>query len=93
MDCPGLHEARAPESDVADVSAHLGIVVTRSGCAGKVVARLIGHTNADVTLNVYTQAMDESLGTAVDRVGNRLFNIVHSGGGGLDSVPFAASIN
>ena len=40
----------------------------------------MGHTNADVTLNVYTQVMDESLRTAVDRVGNRLFNIVHSGG-------------
>jgi hypothetical protein len=41
-------------------------------------AKLIGHTNADVTLNVYTQAMDDSLRTAVDRVGNELFNIVHS---------------
>jgi integrase len=48
------------------------------GVPGKVVAKLMGHTNADVTLNVYTQAMDESLRTAVDRVGNRLFNIVHS---------------
>jgi hypothetical protein len=52
----------------------------------------MGHTNADVTLNVYTQAMDESLRTAVDRVGNRLFNIVHSGGGGLDSVSLAANV-
>ena len=39
---------------------------------GKVVAKLMGHTNADVTLNVYTQAMDDSLRTAVDRVGNEL---------------------
>jgi hypothetical protein len=38
----------------------------------------MGHSNADVTLNVYTQAMDDSLRTAVDRVGNELFNIVHS---------------
>jgi len=51
----------------------------------------MGHTNADVTLNVYTQAMDDSLRTAVDRVGNELFNIVHSGEGRLDSVPLAAS--
>jgi hypothetical protein len=48
------------------------------GVPGKVVAKLMGHTNADVTLNIYTQAMDDSLRTAVDRVGNRLFNIVHS---------------
>jgi integrase len=48
------------------------------GVPGKVVAKLMGHTNADVTLNVYTQAMDDSLRTAVDRVGNELFNIVHS---------------
>ena len=41
----------------------------------------MGHTNADVTLNVFTQAMDDSLRTAVDRVGNELFNIVHLGGG------------
>ena len=47
------------------------------GVLGKVVAKLMGHTNADVTLNVYTQAMDDSLRTAVDRVGNELFNIVH----------------
>ena len=60
------------------------------GVPGKVVAKLMGHTNADVTLNIYTQAMDESLRTAVDRVGNRLFNIVHSGEGRRDSVPLAA---
>jgi hypothetical protein len=51
----------------------------------------MGHTNADVTLNVYTEAMDDSLRTAVDRVGNEWFNIVHSGEGGLDSVPLAPS--
>lgn len=48
------------------------------GVPGKVVAKLMGHTNADVTLNVYTQAMDDSLRTAVDRVGSELFTIVHS---------------
>ena len=48
------------------------------GVPGKVVAKLMGHTNADVTRNVYTQAMDDSLRTAVDRVGNELFTIVHS---------------
>ena len=47
------------------------------GVPGKVVAKLMGHTNVDVTLNIYTQAMDDSLRTAVDRVGNRLFNVVH----------------
>lgn len=51
------------------------------GVPGKVVAKLMGHTNADVTLNVYTQVMDASLRTAVDRVGNELFTIVHSGEG------------
>ncbi len=49
------------------------------GVPGKVVAKLMGHTNADVTLNVYTQVMDDSLRTAVDRVGKELFTIVHSG--------------
>jgi integrase len=36
---------------------------------GKVVAKLMGHTNVDVTPNVYTQVMDDSLRTAVDRLG------------------------
>lgn len=51
------------------------------GVPGKVVAKLMGHTNADVTLNVYTQVMDDSLRAAVDRVGKELFTIVHSGQG------------
>lgn len=54
------------------------------GVPGKVVAKLMGHTNADVTLNVYTQVMDDSLRTAVDRVGKELFTIVHSGDGAME---------
>ena len=37
----------------------------------------MGHTNADVTINVYTQVLDASLRTAVDRIGGELFTIVH----------------
>lgn len=48
------------------------------GVPGKVVAKLMGHTNAVVTLNVYTQVMDDSLRAAVDRIGKELFTIVHS---------------
>jgi hypothetical protein len=33
--------------------------------------------NADVTLNVYTQVLGASLRTAVDRIGDELFTIVH----------------
>jgi integrase len=51
------------------------------GVPGKIVAKLMGHTNADVTLNVYTQVMDDSLRIAVDRVGGELFTIVHQPGG------------
>ncbi len=47
------------------------------GVPGKVVAQLMGHTNADVTINVYTQVLDASLRTAVDRTGSELFTIVH----------------
>lgn len=35
MDCSGVREARAPASDVAHVSAHLRLVVTRQGCTGQ----------------------------------------------------------
>lgn len=45
------------------------------GVPGKVVAQLMGHTNADVTLNVYTQVLDASLRTAVDRIGSELFTM------------------
>ena len=47
------------------------------GVPGKVVAQLMGHTNADVTINVSTQVLDASLRTAVDRIGGELFTIVH----------------
>jgi integrase len=48
------------------------------GVRGKVVAKLMGHTNADVTLNVYTLVLDDSMRAAVDRIGSELFTIVHS---------------
>ena len=38
----------------------------------------MGHAKVDVTLNVYTQVMDDSLRQAVDRIGRKLFTIVHS---------------
>jgi len=42
----------------------------------KVVAEIMGHSTIDVTGNVYTQALQGSLRTAVDRVGQELFSIV-----------------
>ena len=44
---------------------------------GKVRAQLMGHTNADITINVYTQVLDASLRTAVDRISGELFTIGH----------------
>ncbi len=52
-------------------------VLAKDSVPGKVVAQLMGHTNADVTINVYTQVLDASLRTAVDRIGGELFTIVH----------------
>jgi integrase len=46
------------------------------GVPAKVVAQLMGHTNVDVTLNVYTQVVDGSARLAVDRIGSKLFTIV-----------------
>jgi integrase len=48
------------------------------GAPGKVVAALMGHSNPDVTLNVYTQVLDDSMRSAVERIGSELFTIVHS---------------
>jgi integrase len=47
------------------------------GVPGKVVAQLMGHANVDTTLNVYTQVLDGALRTAVDKIGDELFTIVH----------------
>lgn len=54
------------------------------GVPGKVVAQLMGHTNADVTLNVYTQVVDGALRNAADRIGSELFTIVHDSETGLE---------
>jgi len=47
------------------------------GVPGKIVAELMGHAKVDTTLNVYTQVLDASVRTAVAKVGNELFTIVH----------------
>jgi integrase len=72
-----MHTARASSSDVADVPTHVLVVVAYRGIPGKVVAQLMGHTNVDTTLNVYTQVLDGSLRNAVEEVGGGLFTIVH----------------
>jgi hypothetical protein len=33
----------------------------------KIIAKVIGHAKVDTTLNVYTQVLDESVRTAVER--------------------------
>jgi integrase len=38
-----------------------------NGVPGKVIAQLMGHTNVDVTLNVYTQVLDGALPAAVEQ--------------------------
>src|SRR5581483_3855150 len=40
------------------------------GIPDKVIAKLMGHTNVNITLNVYTQVMDASLRVAAERIGS-----------------------
>jgi hypothetical protein len=63
---PGLEDAPTSEEDFEFICY-----------GGEDEAKRFGHTNADVTLNVYTQVLDASLRTAVDRIGGDLFTIVH----------------
>jgi site-specific recombinase XerD len=56
-----LRTAMAPESQLAHVSTDVCVMAHENGVPGKVVAQLLGHTNAGVTINVYTQVMDHSL--------------------------------
>jgi integrase len=44
----------------------------------KVVVQIMGHTNVDTTMNVYTQVLDGAARAAADRVGSELFRIVQS---------------
>jgi integrase len=51
------------------------------GVPQKVLAQLMGHTNVNTTMNVYTQVMEDSLGAAVNKVGQELFSFVQSAEG------------
>ena len=37
----------------------------------------MGHAKVDTTLNIYTQVLDASVRSAVEKVGDELFTIVH----------------
>ena len=56
---------------VAEITRGLAAIV--SVCR----PQLMGHANVDTTLNVYTQVLDGSLRSAVEKVGGELFAIVH----------------
>lgn len=44
----------------------------------KIAAKIVGHTNVNTTLNVYTQVRDDAIRPAVQGVGGELFKIVQS---------------
>jgi integrase len=74
---PRVRATQLAERDVADVQTDVRVMAHDKGVPGKVVAQLMGHINADITINVYTQVLDASLRAAVDRLGGELFAIVH----------------
>jgi hypothetical protein len=49
------------------------------GIPEKIVAELMGHSNVRTTLNIYTQVLQDPVRIAVNRIGEELFTIVHSG--------------
>jgi integrase len=53
----------------------------QKGVPPKVVAAIMGHTNIDTTLNVYTQVLDGAARDAADRVGSELARIGQTAGG------------
>jgi hypothetical protein len=68
----------AATRDLADVSAHVLVLVPRERRSAKWWRSLMGHASVDTTLNVYTQVLDGSPCAAADKVGSELFTIVHS---------------
>jgi hypothetical protein len=49
-----------------------------AGAPLKIMARVMGHTKVDTTINTYTQVLDDSIRTAVAPVDEKLFRIVQS---------------
>ena len=73
----GVRRARNIACDVVDVSSDVFILGARQGRTRKIVAALMGHAKVGTTLNIYTQVLDASVRTAVAKVGDELFTIVH----------------
>ena len=48
------------------------------GARLKIMARVMGHTKVDTTINIYAQVNDESVRAAVAPVDDKLFRIVQS---------------
>jgi len=61
------------------------------GVPGKIVAELMGHAKVDTTLNIYTQVLDASVRTAVAKVGDELFTIVHRPAGTTELIQLICS--
>ena len=75
---PRVRGSRASAGNVAHVSTDALVLGARQGRSENVIAQLMGHAKVDTTLNVYTQVLDGSVRTAVQKVGNGLFTIVHN---------------
>jgi integrase len=48
------------------------------GIPAKVIAKLMEHEKVDMNMNIYAQAMEESVRNATTNLGSSLFQIVHS---------------
>jgi len=72
--------------NLVDVPSHVLVVGARQGCPGKIVAELDGARQVDTTLNIYTQVLDASVRTAVAKVGDELFTIVHRPAGTTERI-------
>lgn len=55
---PRLLTGELADPHLADVPAHVLVLVARERVPGKVVTQLMGHAKIDTTLNVYTQVLD-----------------------------------
>ena len=86
VDLPGLRGAGLPRATWLTFRRTYSSWSHDKGVPGKVVAQLMGHANVDTTLNVYTQVMDGSLRTAVDKIGNGIVHNCSQSGGGAKTL-------
>lgn len=69
-----LTKANLPAKDIRphDLRHSTAILLISNGVDPRTAAQILGHTNAQITLNIYTRSQQGDKATAIEDLGNRL---------------------